>query len=192
MGKILRSKKGFTLTEVIAAFALTGILLVSASAVLGVFMKTFVRVRSTAQAQTVAGTLMETVIGELESAADTDIAGQAGAQTAASLYLAEDGSIWYANYDRQVVRMYVDEAGHLQLEYQTEDDAEEDFWRYPEHFYNGCEIQRLDVSRVEARNLLEITLELKHRVGDVTYSMTRMLECYNLKAADIAEGPQLP
>ena len=186
MGKILRSKKGFTLAEVVVAFALTGVLLASASAVLGVFMKTFVRVKSTAQAQTVAGTLMETIIGELESAADVDIGEQAGA-----LYLADDGSAWYTDYDRQVVHMYVDESGCLQMEYPSEiDGGENDFRSYPESFYNGCKIQRLEISKVEGRNLLEITLEVKHHVGDVTYSMTRLLECYNLEEEDIVEGSE--
>lgn len=191
MGKILRSKKGFTLAEVVVAFALTGVLLASASAVLGVFMKTFVRVKSTAQAQTVAGTLMETIIGELESAADVDIGEQAGVVLSGALYLADDGSTWYTDYDRQVVHMYVDESGCLQMEYPSEiDGGKNDFRSYPESFYNGCKIQRLEISKVEGRNLLEITLEVKHHVGDAMYSVTRLLECYNLEEGDIVEGSE--
>ncbi len=197
MGKILRSKKGFTLAEVVVAFALTGVLLASASAVLGVFMKTFVRVKSTVQAQTVAGTLMETMVGALESAADMEIGGLESAadveigEQAGALYLADDGSAWYTDYDRQVVHMYVDESGCLQMEYPSEiDGGENDFRSYPESFYNGCKIQRLEISKVEGRNLLEITLEVKHHVGDVTYSVTRLLECYNLEEGDIVEGSE--
>lgn len=187
MGKILRSRKGFTLTEVIVAFALTGVLLASASAVLGVYTKTFIRVKGTAQAQTVAGTLMETMIGELESAADVVIGDQAGETLPGALYLADDGSVWYTDYDRQVVHMYVDGSGRLQLEYPSETSGEEEkSLSYPESFYNGCRIQRLEISKVEGRNLLEITLEVKHNAGDAAYSVTRLLECYNLEAEDIA------
>ena len=67
--KIRTSKKGFTLVEVIVAFALTGILFVAASAVFGVFLKSFVRVTGISEMETAARSIMETVTGELERAA---------------------------------------------------------------------------------------------------------------------------
>lgn len=203
--ELLKEKGGFTLVEVITAFALTAVLVASASAVFGVFMKTYVRVRSTAQAQSVAGTLMETIVGALESAAEVRLPKEPGAAKwpaafpACALYISADGSVLYTDYDQRTVHMYVNGEGQLELDCvrsggeaataaeRGDTGNEKDTWHYPDSFYSGCTIERLEVSKADdGRNLLEVTLELKHAVGEVTYSTTRMLECYNLKAADIA------
>ena len=223
MNKILQSKKGFTLVEVIAAFALTAVLLASASAVLGVFMKTFVKVRGTAEIQTMTRTLMETITGELEAAAasetetaaadeiestavdnnessaasetetttanEIESAAVDNIESAAASYaliIEQDGSVRYRNYEGQAVQLCVNADGQLALVYSEETDGKKEApWMYPESFYHGCVIEQLRISHVEDSNLLEASLTLYDSGSRVRYSMTRMLECYNLKAQDI-------
>lgn len=186
--KIRTSKKGFTLVEVIVAFALTGILLVAASAVFGVFLKSFVRVTGISEMETAARSIMETVTGELERAAGKD----AVLDGSTPLWLAGDGTVWYRNFEGKTAHMLVDESGELLIVYYEDDQTAleqrepELVWQYSEKFYDKCYIQKLEIVRIENQNLLEVTLEMKHRGGDMTYSMTRMFACYNLEAGEIA------
>ena len=194
INKMRKSKKGFTLVEVIVAFALTGILLAAASAVLGVFVKSFVRVTGTSEMEMAARTIMETVTGELERAAG----GDAVSDSNTPLRLDGDGTVWYRNFEGKTAHMQVDESGELLIEYFESGQEEREAamsWRFPENFYEKClkkqkisknsRIQKMEIVRIENRNLLEVTLEMKHRSGDMTYSMTRMFECYNLKVDEI-------
>lgn len=184
INKMRKSKKGFTLVEVIVAFALTGILLAAASAVLGVFVKSFVRVTGSSEMEMAARTIMETVTGELERAAG----GDAVSDSSTPLRLDGDGTVWYRNFEGKTAHMQVDESGELLIEYFESGQEEREAamsWRFPEKFYEKCNIQKMEIVRIENRNLLEVTLEMKHRSGDMTYSMTRMFECYNLKVDEI-------
>lgn len=186
--KIRTSKKGFTLVEVIVAFALTGILFVAASAVFGVFLKSFVRVTGISEMETAARSIMETVTGELERAAGKD----AVLDGSTPLWLAGDGTVWYRNFEGKTAHMLVDEFGELLIAYYEDDQTAleqrepELVWQYSEKFYDKCYIHKLETVRIQNQNLLEVTLEMKHRGGDMTYSMTRMFACYNLEAGEIA------
>ena len=115
--KIRTSKKGFTLVEVIVAFALTGILFVAASAVFGVFLKSFVRVTGISEMETAARSIMETVTGELERAAGKD----AVLDGSTPLWLAGDGTVWYRNFEGKTAHMLVDESGELLIAYYEDD-----------------------------------------------------------------------
>ncbi|MCI8318825.1 MAG: type II secretion system protein [Lachnospiraceae bacterium] len=186
--KIRTSKKGFTLVEVIVAFALTGILFVAASAVFGVFLKSFVRVTGISEMETAARSIMETVTGELERAAGKD----AVLDGSTPLWLAGDGTVWYRNFEGKTAHMLVDESGELLIAYYEDDQTAleqrepELVWQYSEKFYDKCYIHKLETVRIQNQNLLEVTLEMKHRGGDMTYSMTRIFACYNLEAGEIA------
>ena len=88
--------------------------------------------------------------------------------------------------------LLVDESGELLIAYYEDDQTAleqrepELVWQYSEKFYDKCYIHKLETVRIQNQNLLEVTLEMKHRGGDMTYSMTRIFACYNLEAGEIA------
>lgn len=188
-------KNGSTMVEMIVSFALIGIFLVSAAAVMSTYFGLFTRVREYGDQQMLAVTLADTIQYELGPAEGGSYPGLAGAEenpAQMGVAVSADGSgISYKNADQIPSRIQVDGQGHLEIlrskAYMPENMAEE-----------GCTAAVYGRNRIESlvfepvpgegkTQLVKVTLTLENQFSEeLTCEVSRTVRCYNLEG-DLAE-----
>lgn len=168
--KVLRNQKGMTLVEMIVAFALLAMFMVSAVAALTVSMRIFQRSISISRAQTVGAILLEDITGHI---------GKASAELEYS-----DSSIAFKNAkgDREILYIGTEEKElciHYDEDVDTKRKAVE--WRYPKNTYMKNQVTAMKIKKMETidnRMLFKITIDLKNERTGYKYQASRMVECY--------------
>lgn len=177
--------KGYTLVEAMVSFALTGIFLVSAAAILSQSIRLHYRMKSTADAVVVSDILLDKITGE--------IAGAKNSKTSVSgVILTSEGrtgcpSILLTNReDRMVEITRTEEEGNPYLllwYYPIKADSDENLWTYDAKLYQGFVIEALDFEKLEredggSSNVIRVSLTLHNPESGFTYSASRAVPCY--------------
>lgn len=185
------NKKGFTLVELIVTFAMIGIFITSATVLIGSAIRIHSRVTNLTKAQTVADTIMETIIGETAGALNAPVPENAEGTAC----LIEKGSgdkdrLYYTDKNGNPVTLYVDaadgSAGLLKLQYTGLSEAD---WYYGAETYMNNYISKLQFEQLEGENLIRVTLGLRNKSTGYEFEMSRIVECYNLTGEVIQSVP---
>lgn len=182
------NKKGYTLVEIIVCFALIGIFMSATAVVLSTFFEVSAKMNSINQAQTLSVTLMDTIAGELTSAAASKEDSTEGEIENTYIQITHDGtSISYMDKNGYPVSMGVDNEQKLLLEY-TDKDSEDktSFWGLGEGVYMDNLIDSLTFKKIDPdKNLIQINLKLiNNRTGYVA-EKEALVQCFNVNATNI-------
>lgn len=185
-----QNKKGYTLIELIVVFAMIGIFMASLTTVAVSYMRTFLRVTATGNTQIAGDTVMETIAGELSSAADRRVMDDDNNRMDVNLVVEED-SVRYVNQNGQTIVMNAKD-GILHLNYKKIDDdvtgvgSSEADWYIDEKAYQGARIKKLTfekLDRTDHKILIKVTLVMENEkvAPDYEMEMTKIVELYNLR-----------
>lgn len=185
-----QNKKGYTLIELIVVFAMIGIFMASLTTVAVSYMRTFLRVTATGNTQIAGDTVMETIAGELSSAADRRVMDDDNNRMDVNLVVEED-SVRYVNQNGQTIVMNAKD-GILHLNYKKIDDdvtgvgSSEADWYIDEKAYQGARIKKLKfekLARADEKVLIKVTLVMENEkvAEDYEMEMTKIVELYNLR-----------
>lgn len=177
--------EGYTLVEVIVCFALIGLFMSAAVTVLTMYMETSYKLNSMNRTQLLTTTLMDTISGEVSSAAEDKM--QSGGVLKMEI---QDGgedsdALYFTDKNGYPLKLFV-ESGRLMLKY-TEPQGGDTDWGYGDGVYQGNEVIQLQfapVVRVEGGpnvNLLEVTLTVRNKKTEYEETRKSIIQCYNLK-----------
>lgn len=188
--KLLHSKEGMTLVELMVTFLLLGILMTAAIATLSPAMNVMGRISNMSRAQSVADILMEKICGEVGSAA-----GQVQIDSSGD-------KISYTDKKGRMVIMYAKENDgekQLVLHYQASSISEGGTaakkgvdWTYSKKTYMNQEIKELKFGREKDTNLVKITLTVCNIKTGQTYKRSKVVECYKLDNTGFIEDTEFP
>jgi len=171
-GRKCREISGAMLMELAVTFALSGVFMVLAAAVLTSGMRLFYRVESDARAGMVCNLILDKISGEIAAAAGHTV------------YYPEpekDGDperIMFENRDGNPVAIYADQAGDGAAR-QLVIKAGEEEWHFDRSVYMEFEIDRLSFTcpfPEKHSNVIRIDLKIKNRRTGSTYSTYRYTE----------------
>ena len=149
----LRSRGGFSLTEVLMAVALLAILAAGSAVASGVIISTRNGMIQTADAQVVGGTVMEAIAGEvrygLNMTSDTD-----GNITFDSAVFGP-GTTFGVNTDGRVIATSVIATSVI-----ATSGTSTTYDLLPESAYSGLEITKLEVKKEDGTDTVKITVEV--------------------------------
>lgn len=181
-----RNNKGTTLAEMIVTFALIGIFMASAAAVISSAILMHSEITGVMYAQSVGEMILDKVAGEL-AAAKNPGSGSIVIREGKSLEGAAGDQVSYQDRDGRMAQIGVED-GLLYIHYQQsvtiqEDgevitQSEQDF-RMDEKAYMGYRITDFRVERLNAENVYEIRMQLQNLKTGFEYSTTRCTKCYN-------------
>lgn len=194
----LTDAKGYTLVEMVVSFALTGILMVTAAAVLPVFIGNNARVRSVANAQNVADILLEKIGLQMEGASRKEFV----------LCNSNQISFYNENDVRVTIGLLGDIAGPdtlaklssqdlppamIAMRYETiqiEKDGNVRIkgtdWYYGKDIYQGNEVKELQFVW-KGKNLVKVELTLVNPKTGYELAASRMVECFRLNEIQMEE-----
>lgn len=188
--KLLHSKAGMTLVELMVTFLLLGILMTAAIATLSPAMNVMGRISNMSRAQSVADILMEKICGEVGSAA-----GQVQIDSGGN-------KISYTDKKGRMVIMYAKENDgerQLVLHYQASSISEGGVaakkgvdWTFSNKTYMNQEIKELKFVREKDTNLVKITLAVRNVKTGQTYKRSKVVECYKLDDTGFIEDTEFP
>lgn len=188
--KLLQSKEGMTLVELMVTFLLLGILMTAAIATLSPAMNVMGRISNMSRAQGVADILMEKICGEVGSSAGQVQIGSSG------------DKISYTDKKGRLVIMYAKEKDgekQLVLHYQASSISEGGVvakkgvdWNFSKKTYMNQEIKKLKFERKNDTNLIKITLIVRNTKTSQTYKRSKIVECYKLDDAGFIKDAEFP
>ncbi len=181
-----RNNKGITLAEMIVTFALIGIFMASAAAVISSAILMHSEITGVMYAQNVGEMILDKVAGEL-AAAKNPGSGSIVIREGKALESAAVDQVSYQDRDGRTAQIGVED-GLLYIHYQQrvaiQDDGEvvtqpEQDFRMDEKAYMGYRITDFQVERLNAENVYEIRVRLQNLKTGFEYSTTRCTQCYN-------------
>ena len=151
--RIRRNNKGTTLTEIIVSFALLGIFLASAAAVISLITNTYYRTKGETYAKQVSDIVLEKIVSELEGAkyepvAEGETSGinpaistSRGSSTI-TLYDRTDTKIdiYADSTDKEIKIYYYD----INNSFDSSKSRSATTWKFDKGVYNGYTIEQLD------------------------------------------------
>lgn len=181
-----RNNKGTTLAEMIVTFALIGIFMASAAAVISSAILMHSEITGVMYAQSVGEMILDKVAGELAAAKNPGTGSIVIREGKTSEDAAGD-QVSYQDRDGCTAQIGVDD-GLLYIHYQQrvtiQEDGEvitqpEQDFRMDERAYMGYRITDFRVERLNAENVYEIRIQLQNLKTGFEYSTTRCTKCYN-------------
>ncbi len=181
-----RNNKGITLAEMIVTFALIGIFMASAAAVISSAILMHSEITGVMYAQSVGEMILDKVAGEL-AAAKNPGSGSIVIREGKALESAAVDQVFYQDRDGRTAQIGVED-GLLYIHYQQrvaiQDDGEvvtqpEQDFRMDEKAYMGYRITDFQVERLNAESVYEIRVRLQNLKTGFEYSTTRCTQCYN-------------
>ncbi|RHV49445.1 hypothetical protein DXB46_07960 [Lachnospiraceae bacterium OM04-12BH] len=167
--KLKNDNAGITLAELVVTFALMGIFLAAAAAVISSSIMVHAQLSGTMYASTVSETLLDKVTGELAGArAEEEEAIRIGRVYRDGEDLGE-GVFFYDREGNPVC--FVVEDGLLVME-------GKDYFTLDEKAYMGYRITGFSVEQLEGKNVLKVTLSLKNLKNGFIYTGDRTTRCY--------------
>jgi len=167
--KLKNDNAGITLAELVVTFALMGIFLAAAAAVISSSIMVHAQLSGTMYASTVSETLLDKVTGELAGArAEEEEAIRIGRVYRDGEDLGE-GVFFYDREGNPVC--FVVEDGLLVME-------GKDCFTLDEKAYMGYRITGFSVEQMEGKNVLKVTLSLKNLKNGFIYTGDRTTRCY--------------
>lgn len=175
MKKLKNDNAGITLAELVVTFALMGIFLAAAAAVISSSIMVHAQLSGTMYASTVSETLLDKVTGELAGArAEEEEAIRIGRVYRDGEDLGE-GVFFYDREGNPVC--FVVEDGLLVME-------GKDYFILDEKAYMGYRITGFSVEQLEGKNVLKVTLSLKNLKNGFIYTSDRTTRCYCFSSDD--------
>lgn len=181
--KLKKNNAGVTLAELIATFALTGIFLVSTTAIISSSVLIHSQLTGTMYAQSVGETLLDKITGELVAAKPVS-----GDAMIVGNVLKEGESVGngvsFYGKDGNRACFFVED-GLLVLQ-------SEDIWQLEQKAYMGYQLSDLQVNRLNDQNVFEVVIKLKNLKTGFEYTASKVVRCFNFKTeedfAKISEG----
>ncbi|MCP1101911.1 prepilin-type N-terminal cleavage/methylation domain-containing protein [Aequitasia blattaphilus] len=177
MIKRLKSKKGFTLVELIVTFALIGIIMIITTGVIASSIRVEYRVENLSNAQVVSRTILDTVISELAPATKRPL--ESGSDIAIR---SQNGMTEFTDKNGIPVVLSVTDEGLLNLKYNTGDENVD--WSYGKKSYMNNRIESLSFEK-ERENRVSVTLKLKNEKTGFEYTTKKIITFYNLEAINM-------
>lgn len=181
-----RNNRGTTLAEMIVTFALAGIFMVSAAAVISSAILMYSELNAVMYAESVGEMLLDKVTGELAGAQDKG--GQSMKLTEASQTGETTGdSVSFYDRDGREAALYVKD-GRLILHYgelvTVADNGEvltspAQDWQFDDKAYMGYRIKDIGIEQLSKTNVIEVTITLQNLKTGFEYSTTRCTGCYH-------------
>lgn len=181
-----RNNKGTTLAEMIVTFALIGIFMTSAAAVISSAILMHSEITGVMYAQSVGEMILDKVAGEL-AAAKNPGSGSIVIREGKALESAVGDQVSYQDRDGNTAQISV-KGGLLYIHYQQHVTIQEDGemitqpehdFRMDEKAYMGYRITDFQVEPLNAENVYEIRIQLQNLKTGFEYSTTRCTKCYN-------------
>lgn len=183
--------RGFTLTEMIITFALVGIFLAAAVSVITSAVITHSEITASMYAQSVGEMLLDKVTGELAAAQAYGTRSMVIGDTEKAGGTEGNGAAFYDRNGNAVLCMVRD--GLLTFHYQEAEEETEQGekpvlpahdWTLDQKAYMGFRITDMQISRLNAKNVIEVKIRIKNLKTGFEYTAFRCTECYNFKSAD--------
>lgn len=209
-GRLLRSRAGVTLVEMIVTFALLGLFLAAAAGMLTAAMRLFHRAESDAAAQNVSDIVLDRIEGELAGAGVGDVVVSttgAVADEDPSATTADGAACWRSDLADGAGMYFVDRlgapvclyaspyadgtGGGLILHYYALGTQSATDWTYDPGALMGYHIRSLHFTRL-SDYVVRAELVLVSEKTGYTYASQRAIECFRLRqnggASRIAAG----
>lgn len=172
--KIKKRQAGYTLVELVVTFAVISIFMAATIVVMGGALRNYSRMNYFIKAQSVADTLMQTMVSEISAAADTTVEGE----YACVIEGGPSGTerIKYVDYNGYTVELGVNAEQILEIDY---DDKEATQWYYGKESYMSNRITGLTFTPAKD-NLIVIDLKLENKKTGYEFELKRVAKCYNL------------
>ena len=133
----LNKNRGTTLVEMLACFALVGILLAAAAGLISVTMETYYKVRQTEYGTLLQERMLERIKEVLETANGRE-----------QIQIGESGdTIEFVDRKGRIVKMGKDTSGYLEIQYLNPDNNETRLWKLDPKSYMGSQIKELKFYR---------------------------------------------
>lgn len=167
-----KDNTGISLAELIVTFALMGIFLAAVAAIISSFVLLHSELTGAMYAQSVSETLLDKVTGELAAAKPI---GSRAMVVGTVLFEGESYGEGIFFYNREGNRScFVVEDGILVME------ADQD-WKMDDKAYMGYRIMDMQVSRLNDKNVLEVTIKIQNLKTGYEYTASRAVQSYNFK-----------
>ena len=194
-----RDNKGAALVEMIVTFALTAIFMAAAAAVISSSVIVHSELTGAMYAQSVSGTLLDKITGELAAARAEDgktlLIGETGrvggnVGNGAAFYDREGRAAYFFVRDGRLILHY--RAAGSRYRQEEEAFTEEEEWALDPRAYMGYRITDLQLTRLNEENVLEAVIKIKNIKTGFEYTASECLECYNFRTKEdfekITEG----
>lgn len=195
LNKKKSAARGYTLVEVIVCFALIGLFMAAAATVLLMYMDTAYKMSSMNRTQMLTTTLMDTISGEVTSAADTKFS-EDNSSELRIIITQEAGKpdrLSFTDKNGYPVDICVNDKKQLVLEYTEPGKDVPTEWGYGNNVYRSNEVTRLIFNTVtrdgaaSTSNLLEVTLTVRDSKTEYEETRKTIIQCYNLKDNQIGQ-----
>lgn len=194
MKKLHKDNRGVTLMEMIVTFALVGIFLASAVAVISSAVVTHSELTAAMYAQSVGEALLDKIAGELAAAQPIEEEAIL-IRSAEEEGMSETGSVRF--FDREGRQVLCGTQNGLLLfwypavedeKQQTEENgqktAEGYTWMLDENAYMGFRITDMQFVRLNEKNVIEVQITIQNLKTGFEYSTSRCAGCYNFKTEE--------
>lgn len=183
--QIKNDQSGFTLVEVIVSCVIITIFISAATVILSSALKAHARLTSLTQAQTVADTVMETIIGEVSTAADAEVDPTYSRQAVLIKDNDDIDELHFINANGYHAVISVNAADKiLMIKYTIGTDATD--WYLGKETYMKNYICKLNFTKA-GDNIVKAELSLQNEITQQTVDISRIIECYNLSDDKITE-----
>lgn len=181
-----RNNRGTTLAEMIVTFALVGIFMVSAAAVISSAILMHSELSAVMYAESVGEMLLDKVTGELSGAQNKGSQSMKLTEAAGTGETTGDRVAFY-DRDGRETELYVKD-GRLILHYGAQvtvaDNGEvltspEQDWQFDDKAYMGYRIRDIGIEQLPKSNVIEVTITLQNLKTGFEYSTTRCTGCYH-------------
>lgn len=181
-----RNNRGTTLAEMIVTFALVGIFMVSASAIISSAILMHSELNAVMYAESVGEMLLDKVTGELAGAQDKGNQSMKLKEASITGETTGDG-VSFCDRDGRESELYVKD-GRLILHYgeqvTVKDNGEvmtnpEQDWQFDDKAYMGYRIRDIGIRQLPETNVMEVTITLENLKTGFIYSASRCTECYH-------------
>lgn len=193
--RIKKDRKGYTLVELIVSFALSGMLMASAGAILIQGMNRHYQMMARLNTLSVSRIILDKVTGEIGSARNNG-------HSSTSVLLLDKGStgcpavVFTSRENRRAELTRTAGEGHpyLLLSYTTPSKREASVgwqggegsagqeWYFDEKLYQGCVIESLDFAQLigpdgSPTNVIKVSLAIKNKKTGFRYAESRCISC---------------